>query len=94
MSLGVLRCYFLQKKLCSKLMIFQGFSPNTSHCVRGCIMVLGKCCLLQGRRTRASKDVLSAQHNTEQGSGSARVVPVVYEGDILQGHRQLKRLDK
>lgn len=84
MSLGVLRCYFLHKKLCRKLMIFQGFSPNTSQCQRvhhSAWEVLS----YRGRRTSASKDVLPAQHNIGQGSGSVRVIPEVCEGDMLQG---------
>lgn len=48
-------------------------------------MVLGSAVCYRGRRTSASRDVLPAQHNTGQGLGSARVVPAVCEGDILQG---------
>lgn len=54
----------------------------------GASRCLGSAVCYRGRGTNASKDVLPAQHNIGQGLGSARVVPVACEGDILQGSAQ------
>lgn len=51
----------------------------------GASRCLGSAVCYRGRRTSARKDVLPAQYNIGQGSGSVRVVSVVCEGDILQG---------
>lgn len=88
MSLGVLHCYLLQKKLSGKLMIFPGLSPNVSRCVGGCSTVHGKCCLLQGLEEDASKHVLPTQHNVGQGLVSAKVVSAVEGGIFCKVQRQ------
>jgi len=89
LSLGVLRRYFLQKKLSRTLMIFQDLLPNTCLAVsEDAPRRMASAACDKGWRISASRHVLPTQHNTGQGFISARVVPAVGGGILCKAQRQ------